>query len=102
MLSQGRASILIIEDGVVAADLQGRLIALGYSARLVATGQDALAALEATSVDLILLSLMLPDTDGLILCTTLRSRTNAPIIVLSPRPRDVDRLFAMELGATDF
>jgi DNA-binding response OmpR family regulator len=44
---------------------------------------------------------MLPDTDGLILCARLRARTSAPIVVLSERPREVDRALALALGAAD-
>jgi DNA-binding response OmpR family regulator len=97
------SSILVVEDDVVAAsDLQARLISFGYAVQLVASAEHALAAIEATTVDLVLLSLLLPDTDGLILCSSLKARTAAPIIVLSERPREVDRLLAMALGASDF
>jgi DNA-binding response OmpR family regulator len=69
--------------------------------RRVASAQDALATFEASAVDLVLLGLLLPDTDGLILCSNLKTRTAAPIFVLSERPREVDRLLALELGAAD-
>ena len=95
-------SILIVEDDASAADLQLRLISFGHSVLLVPTAEDAMATLEVSHVDLILLSLMLPDTDGLILLSRLRSRTCAPIIMLSARAREVDRLLALESGASDF
>jgi DNA-binding response OmpR family regulator len=70
--------------------------------RLVGSAKDAFATFDETEVDLILLSLMLPDTDGLILCSSFTAQTSAPIIVLSGRPREVDRLLAAALGASDF
>ena len=100
----GGTSVLVIEDDVAASDLQDRLISFGHSVRLVGSAKDALATFQEheTDVDLILLSLMLPDTDGLILCSSFLARTSAPIIVLSERPREVDRLLAAALGASDF
>jgi len=97
------SSILVVEDDFVAAtDLRDRLTSFGYRVRLVASAEDALATVEARTVDLVLLNLLLPDTDGLILCSNLKTRTPAPIIVLSERPREVDRLLALALGASDF
>ncbi len=55
----------------------------------------------AEPVDLILLEMLLPDADGLALCRTLSARTDAPIIMLSTRAREVDRLLAAEVGASD-
>jgi DNA-binding response OmpR family regulator len=95
-------SILVVEDDADAADLQLRLISFGHSALLVRCAEDAMATLAAWSVDLILLNLLLPDCDGLVLCSRLRSRTSAPIIMLSARVREVDRVLALESGATDF
>jgi DNA-binding response OmpR family regulator len=95
-------TVLVIEDDVGANDLQDRLISFGHSVRLVGSAKDALATFHETDVDLILLSLMLPDSDGLILCSSLTTQTSTPIIVLSERPREVDRLLAAALGASDF
>src|SRR5256885_476581 len=76
------ASILMVEDDSAATDLQDRLISFGHSVRLVASAKDALATFEATHVDLILLSLDLPDTDGLMLCFRFNARSTAPIVIL--------------------
>ena len=83
------------------AALRDGLVSLGYAVRRVASAQDALATFETSAVDLVLLGLLLPDTDGLILCSNLKTRTAAPIFVVSERPREVDRLLALELGAAD-
>jgi DNA-binding response OmpR family regulator len=98
----GRASILLVEDDEVAATaLHDGLVSLGYAVRRVASARDALATFETSAVDLVLLGLLLPDTDGLILCSNLKTRTAAPIFVVSERSREVDRLLALELGAAD-
>jgi DNA-binding response OmpR family regulator len=98
----GGAAILIIEDDeIAAADLHRGLIGAGYVVRRVASGNEALVTLKSTQADLILMSLMLPDTDGLILCSTLKAHFPAPIIVLSARASKVDRALALESGAID-
>jgi two-component system KDP operon response regulator KdpE len=101
--SPGGPTILIIyEDDAVAINLRIRLIRAGFSAQRAASGEEALVKLNSAHVDLILLSLLLPDTDGLILFPKLKEHTDAPIIIMSQRPRDVDRVLALELGAHDF
>src|SRR3984893_14007489 len=96
------ATILIIEDdGVAATDLQNTLIGAGYVVRRAGSADEALVTLKSTQADLILMSLMLPDTDGLILCSTLKAQFPAPIIVLGARPGEVDRALALESGAVD-
>jgi DNA-binding response OmpR family regulator len=96
------ATVLIIEaDDVTAADLQDGLSGAGYFVRRTASADEALAALESTSADLILLSLMLPDTDGLILCSRLTANFPTPIIVLTGADSAVDRALALHSGAID-
>lgn len=97
-----RATILIIEDDdVTATDLQNGLIGGGYLVRRAASADEALVTLKSIQADLIFISLMLPDTDGLILCSTLRAQVPAPIILLSARAGQVDRALALESGATN-
>jgi DNA-binding response OmpR family regulator len=101
--SPGGPKILIIyEDDAVAINLRDRLIRAGYAAQRAASGAEALVTLSAEHIDLVLLSLLLPETDGLILVAKLKERTDAPIIIMSQRPRDVDRVLALDLGARDF
>jgi two-component system OmpR family response regulator len=73
----------------------------GYVVQRTASADEALAALESTPADLILLSLMLPDTDGLILCSRLKANFPTPIIVLTARNGEVDRALALASGAID-
>jgi DNA-binding response OmpR family regulator len=98
----GGPAILIIDDGdALARDLRRQLVSAGYFIQRATSGEEALNTLDTANTQLILLSLMLPDTDGLILCARLRARTTAPIVVLSERPREVDRALALALGAVD-
>ena len=73
-----------------------------YRVSAVETGADARAAVEQVQPDLILLDLMLPDTDGLVLTSALKTLTDAPIIVCSARQGQVDRVLSLKLGADDF
>src|SRR5437899_1328769 len=96
------ATILIVEDDeVTASALQRGLGNAGYVVRRAGSADEALVILETTQADLILMSLMLPDTDGLILCSTLRARFPAPVILLGAGAGEVDRALALQSGAVD-
>jgi DNA-binding response OmpR family regulator len=96
------ASILVVEaDEVTATDLQNTLNSAGYVVQRAGSAAEALDTLKSTQADLILVSLMLPDADGLILCSTLNARFPAPIITLIARAGEVDRALALESGAID-
>ena len=93
--------MIIEDDDVTATDVQAGLVGAGYVVRRAGSADEALVTLEQTRADLILMSLMLPDTDGLILCSTLKTQFPAPIIVLSAGAGEVDRALALESGAID-
>ena len=96
-------TILLVEDNPdTARALSRALESSGYKVTAVETGSDAKAILEHLRPDLILLDLMLPDTDGLILTTALKQLTSAPIIICSARQEQVDRVLGLKLGADDF
>ena len=67
-----------------------------------ADGRGLWAALEQAPVDLIVLDLMLPGDDGLVLCRNLRARSQIPIIMLTARGDDTDRIVGLEMGADDY
>jgi DNA-binding response OmpR family regulator len=97
-----RATVLIIDaDDGTASDLHASLNRAGYVVLVTASADEALAALELASVDLILMSLMLPDTDGLILCSRLTASSPIPVMVLTGSASDVDRALALHSGAID-
>jgi DNA-binding response OmpR family regulator len=99
--SPGAAILIIEDDDVTATDLQTGLIGAGYAVQRAASAAEAMGTLKSSQADLILMSLMLPDTDGLILCSTLKARVPAPIMILSGRTGEVDRALALESGAVD-
>ena len=67
-----------------------------------ADGKEMRRILERSHVDLVVLDLMLPGEDGLSLCRELRGRSQVPIIMLTARGEDVDRIIGLELGADDY
>jgi two-component system response regulator RegX3 len=97
--------ILLVEDdpALAASSLDG-LQALGFDTAHVSTGTAALAAAAATTdrPDVILLDLGLPDIDGQEVCRRIRSGSDVPIIIISARGDETDRVIALELGADDY
>jgi two-component system response regulator RegX3 len=92
--------ILVVEDEDAIADpLVAGLRREGYDVARVAKGEDAL---EASPADLVLLDLRLPDVDGLDVCRRLRERSRVPIIVVTARGEEADRVVGLELGADDY
>ena len=97
--------ILLVEDdpALAASSLDG-LAALGFDADHVATGTAALEAATGAGVrpDVVLLDLGLPDMDGQEVCRRIRAASDVPIIVVSARGDETDRVIALELGADDY
>lgn len=95
--------ILVVEDdeSVAAGVLEG-LARAGFQASHVPDGGGALAEVRASGPDFILLDLGLPDMDGTDLCRAIRALTTTPIIVVSARDEEIDRVLALELGADDY
>ncbi len=92
--------MLVVEDDPRISDpLREGLSREGYDVVVVATGADALAA---DTADLVLLDLGLPDLDGRVVCQELRARSAVPIIVVSARGEEIDRVMLLELGADDY
>lgn len=99
---QGPAVLLIEDDLAVARTLTDVLEGSGYRVWHVENGQDARAMLEHQKPDLIVLDLMLPDVDGLVLCSALKALTDAPIIICSASNQTRERVLGLKLGADDF
>jgi len=74
----------------------------GYQVEGVGTGNDALSGQSALNPDLIILDLMLPDVDGFEVCRQMRARSSVPILMLTARREDVDKIVGLELGADDY
>lgn len=95
--------ILIVDDDRGIRDLLADyLVKNGYRSSAVAEGKAAAALLAQSRVDLIVLDLMLPGEDGLTLCRNLRARSNIPIIMLTARGDETDRIVGLEMGADDY
>jgi two-component system, OmpR family, response regulator RegX3 len=92
--------LLVVEDdAAIAEPLVTGLEREGFTVTRVATGQ---AALDADGADLVLLDLGLPDLDGYEVCRRLRAESDMPIIVITARGSEVDRVVGLELGADDY
>ena len=92
--------ILVVEDeDAIAEPLAQGLRREGFDVERVATGEQALAAPAA---DVVLLDLRLPDLDGYEVCRRFRARSDVPIIMVTARGEEVDRVIGLELGADDY
>ncbi|HEY82233.1 MAG TPA: response regulator transcription factor [Dehalococcoidia bacterium] len=74
----------------------------GYQVESAASGEEALAKQSTAKPDLIILDLMLPDIDGFEVCRQIRARSDVPILMLTARKEDVDKIIGLELGADDY
>ena len=74
----------------------------GYQVEGVGNGQDSLSKLNSFNPDLIILDLMLPDIDGFEVCRQIRAKSDVPILMLTARKEDVDKIVGLELGADDY
>lgn len=100
---QGATTIMLVEDDhAVAQTLTDALESSGYRVWLAETGADAKTLLEQTRPDLIILDLMLPDVDGLVLCSGLKAIADVPIVICSATPQKRDAILGLKLGADDF
>ncbi len=96
-------TIILVEDDPGLRTLTARALQEnGYLVRTAAAAPEMWLALEAGPVDLILLDIMLPGTDGLELCRRLRQTTDVPIIFISARGTEADRVVGLEIGADDY
>jgi len=95
--------ILIAEDEPsIVTSLEFLLRNAGYEVAVARDGEEALRLIGTTRPDLIVLDLMLPGADGLELCRDLRSRSNVPVIMLTARGEETDRIVGLEMGADDY
>ncbi|MBT2117564.1 response regulator [Dyella sp. LX-66] len=97
------ARILIVEDeSELAAIVADYVAAAGYTAEVIGDGKVALERATKAMPDLIVLDLMLPGLDGLAVCQALRAFSDVPILMLTARVEEVDRLLGLEAGADDY
>ncbi len=95
--------ILIVDDDADIRSLLGEYLRKnGCQATVAADGRSMWNALSRSKVDLIVLDLMLPGEDGLTLCRKLRSQADTPVIMLTARGEETDRIVGLEMGADDY
>ena len=95
--------ILVVDDDAEIRSLLGDYLRKnGYKATVVADGKAMWAALSRGKVDLVVLDLMLPGEDGLTLCRRLRAESDTPVVMLTARGEETDRIVGLEMGADDY
>ena len=97
------ATLLVVDDELKLRELLREYFQhAGFSVRTVATGEAALADLDRAPVDLVILDWMLPDMEGLEVTRRIRQRGKIPIIMLTARAEEADRVVGLEMGADDY
>jgi two-component system, OmpR family, response regulator ResD len=95
--------ILIVEDEATVAEVVARYLARdGYKVRRVADGAHAIAAVDDFHPDLVILDIMLPHRSGMEICRELRAGGNTPIIMLTARDEETDKILGLGFGADDY
>jgi len=106
MTEQGSRSVLVAEDDADIAELVAHhLERAGYATDVVSSGADVLPRARASRPDLVILDLMLPAIDGLDVCRAMRREpglADVPIIIVTARSEETDRIVGLELGADDY
>jgi DNA-binding response OmpR family regulator len=96
-------TVLVVEDeSSIASFVALYLKNAGYAVRTAANGNEALAQFQASPPALIVLDLMLPDIDGIEVCRRIRKTSDVPILMLTARDEDVDKIIGLEVGADDY
>ena len=95
--------ILVVEDEVSFSDPLSYLLRKeGYEVAVAETGPEALEAFDRSGADLVLLDLMLPGLSGTDVCRALRQRSNVPVIMLTAKDSEIDKVVGLEIGADDY
>jgi DNA-binding response OmpR family regulator len=96
-------SILVVEDeGSIASFIAMYLKKAGFGIRVAGTGAAAIEEVASEAPSLIVLDLMLPDIDGIEICRRIRQASDVPILMLTARDEDVDKIIGLEVGADDY
>ena len=96
-------TVLVVEDEAsIASFVAAYLKNAGYTVRTTASGNEALRLVESAKPALVVLDLMLPDIDGIEVCRRIRKTSDVPILMLTARDEDVDKIIGLEVGADDY
>lgn len=95
--------ILIVDDEVKIANvLNNYLLKSGYETKMLHDGNDVMKTIEENPPELVLLDVMLPNVDGLTLCKEIKEKYNFPVILVTARRDEIDRIMGLEIGADDY
>jgi two-component system response regulator RegX3 len=95
--------VLVVEDEESFSDaLSYMLRKEGFEVSVAATGTEAITEFDRTGADIVLLDLMLPEMSGTEVCRQLRSRSHVPIIMVTARDSEIDKVVGLEIGADDY
>ena len=98
----GKHILLVDDEPLMLKGLKYTLEQEGYEIDLAMDGEEALARFDAQDFDLVLLDVMLPKLDGLSVCQRIREQSNVPIIMLTAKGEDMDKILGLEYGADDY
>lgn len=102
-MTEEAARILIVDDEPSITEFVSYAMRKeGYAADVAGNGEDALKMLEEHPYDLFILDIMLPGMDGYELCRRIRSKTSAPVLFLSARDTELDKVVGLEIGGDDY
>jgi DNA-binding response OmpR family regulator len=102
MSAQAQTVLVVEDEASIASFVSLYLKNAGYAVRTASNGTAALAEAESAQPALIVLDLMLPDIDGVEVCKRIRQRSDVPILMLTARDEDVDKIIGLEVGADDY
>ena len=95
--------ILVVEDEISFSDPLSYLLSKeGYDVEVVDNGPAALTAFDTNGADLVLLDVMLPGLSGIDVCRSIRQRSNVPVIMLTAKDGEIDKVVGLEIGADDY
>jgi DNA-binding response OmpR family regulator len=96
-------TVLVVDDEPIVRDVVVRYLERdGFRALTASNGEEAQSLIEEREPSLVVLDVMLPGTDGLALCRWIRGRSSLPVILLTARGEEADRIVGLELGADDY
>lgn len=102
-MTETASRILVCDDEATITDFVGYALKKeGYIADIVQSGEDAITASQQNDYDLFILDIMLPGMDGYELCRRLRTNTDAPVLFLSARDTELDKVVGLEIGGDDY
>src|SRR5690554_1462991 len=96
-------NVLVVDDEkLIVKGIKSSLEVQGYNVYTAYTGYEALNIINSKKIDFIILDLMLPDIDGMMLCKKIREKYDTPILMLTAKDGDYDKILGFEFGADDY